>query len=577
MNKRPVKSVRRLIMFPVVTLAIVTFVTSICGFNGIRSVNKEAVLIADKYMQSVALLGNIESGIESIHKNSLSHIVALDLTTKLNIVTEVKKDKSVVDSYISEYEAYITDQIKSKYEALVLSYEKFNQSLAVLITKSASGLTQEAYDVANNDLATLADEMRMSLIELVKINKAGCESARVQLQKTYLNSIILNSIMILFTIIIIAGIVLRIRKRIIKPIKGMEQEISKIIEDIDNKQGDLTKRVTVKYEDEIAHLGNGINVFLEKLQHIFGVISDNTIKMDEVVTEVLGKVTTSKESVSELSALTEELAATMGEVSDHSGLIHNHTLSLHEEVEGFAEKSVQINEYSKEMKENADTMEQAAKMNVEKISDKVAEILDVLSTAIQDSKSVDQVNNLTNEILDISSQTNLLALNASIEAARAGEAGKGFAVVAEEIRNLAESSRDTANNIQKINAVVINAVHNLSEHSNTLVAYLQESVLPEFKTFVQTGEQYKKDADYIESTMNQFSEKTEELTSAITEIASATETITHVISDGVDGINGVAESTQDLVSDISDITKRMDDNHDVATKLKVETEIFIQL
>ena len=181
----------------------------------------------------------------------------------------------------------------------------------------------------------------------------------------------------------------------------------------------------------------------------------------------------------------------MQEVGNSAGTINRNVESVRGEVDTIADKSNSINDYSKGMKANADKMEHDAKATMQETGTKVQEILDVLNRAIEDSKSVDQVNSLTNEILSISSQTNLLALNASIEAARAGEAGKGFAVVADEIRQLADSSRDTANRIQEINAVVTNAVHNLAGNANNLVEYLNESILPEFENFVESGVQYR--------------------------------------------------------------------------------------
>ena len=122
---------------------------------------------------------------------------------------------------------------------------------------------------------------------------------------------------------------------------------------------------------------------------------------------------------------------------------------------------------------------------------KVNEILTVLNQAIEDSKSVNQVNSLTDDILNIASQTNLLALNASIEAARAGEAGRGFSVVATEISQLAAASQEAANRIQQINRVVTEAVGNLTEHSNGLVQYMNDSILPEFEAFVDAGSAYR--------------------------------------------------------------------------------------
>ena len=222
-------------------------------------------------------------------------------------------------------------------------------------------------------------------------------------------------------------------------------------------------------------------------------------------------------------------------------------------------------------------METAARNNMQATKEKVSQILNVLHKAIKDSESVNQVNNLTNDILSISGQTNLLALNASIEAARAGEAGKGFAVVADEIRQLAESSKEAANNIQKINGIVIEAVNNLSTEAQNLVSYMEEGILPEFEKFVETGEQYREDSVYIENVMNDFNSKTEQLNISVAEIAGSIDSITSAIAEGAKGVNGTAESTQVLVEDIYNISLHMDKNHEIAGDLKKETEIFKKL
>ena len=226
------------------------------------------------------------------------------------------------------------------------------------------------------------------------------------------------------------------------------------------------------------------------------------------------------------------------------------------------------------MKENADRMEADAKATMNETSSKVHDILSVLNNAIKDSSSVEQVNGLTEEILSISSQTNLLALNASIEAARAGEAGKGFAVVADEIRQLADSSRETANSIQEINGIVTNAVHNLAGNANNLVEYVNKSILPEFDKFVQSGVEYKENASYIENVMDEFSVKTDDLKQAVSEIANSINTITCAIEEGANGVSGAAESTQELVENIENINSRMEQNQQIAEKLQNETNIF---
>ena len=313
---------------------------------------------------------------------------------------------------------------------------------------------------------------------------------------------------------------------------------------------------------------------MDKLQGIMKMIIENSQQLKTVVNEVHENVRISNDSASDLSAVTEELSATMLQIEESANKINQNTESVRSEVEQIASKSDSINTYSKQMKENADRMEADAKATMNETSSKVHDILSVLNNAIKDSSSVEQVNGLTEEILSISSQTNLLALNASIEAARAGEAGKGFAVVADEIRQLADSSRETANSIQEINGIVTNAVHNLAGNANNLVEYVNNSILPEFDKFVQSGVEYKENASYIENVMDEFSVKTDDLKQAVSEIAYSINTITCAIEEGANGVSGAAESTQELVENIENINSRMEQNQQIAEKLQNETNIF---
>ena len=144
-----------------------------------------------------------------------------------------------------------------------------------------------------------------------------------------------------------------------------------------------------------------------------------------------------------------------------------------------------------------------------------------------------------------------------MEAARAGEAGRGFAVVASEISQLAAASQEAANNIQRINAVVTNSVTNLSDNANGLVSYINDSILPEFERFVESGVEYNDKASFIEGTMTDFKEKTDSLKQSMLEISSSINTISHAINEGVNGVVSAADSTQLIVEDMDNISHRI--------------------
>lgn len=197
---------------------------------------------------------------------------------------------------------------------------------------------------------------------------------------------------------------------------------------------------------------------VKPIKSILEILRGCSGRISSVVDEVLSRTRTSNKSAMDLSALAEELSATVQEVASNTSHINQNAKNVRQEAESMAEECGKITAYCNEMNIRAEEMGQSAQISLNNTNAKIKEILDVLNEAIEGSHSVDQVNSLTHAILEISSQTNLIALNASVEAARAGEAGKGFAVVAEEIRQLAASSSEAANHIQKVNATVTHAV-----------------------------------------------------------------------------------------------------------------------
>ncbi len=577
MKKQGRFSTKMIILIPVFVIGIISIISSVLAVKNIRKVNENATQIANGYMVCIADLGSIQTETEKIHRLGLSHIVATDLDSMISLVDVIRSEQTVLDEYLSDFEQFIDDSDRENYEAILSNYEGLKYENANLMAYSANGDKEAAYALANGAISEYADKIDQNIMAIQEVVNNNADTAKQQLTKVYKYSLTVSFVTIAVSTASLLFAVFSVLKMVIVPLSKTKNEINEIIDGIDRREGDLTRRVTIMENQEVAAVGSGINLFMGKLQDIFKTIIHNSKRMETVVNEVRESVMTSNSSVSDLSALTEELSATMQEMSDNASLINSNTESVAGEVNQIAERTTEINNYTKEMKGHADSMESAARSNMESTGTKVNEILEVLNRAIEDSNSVNQVNSLTDDILNIASQTNLLALNASIEAARAGDAGRGFAVVATEISQLAAASQEAANRIQQINSVVTQAVHNLADNANGLVQYMNESILPEFEEFVTAGSEYKNKATYIENVMNEFESKTDSLKNTMVEIQRSINTIAHAIEEGAKGVSNAADSTQVLVTDMENISNRMDENFEIATDLKKETAIFTKI
>ena len=577
MNQKKKLSTKLIILIPVFILGIFSIISNVMSVSNIRNVNRSAVQISEVSLKNVSGLAEIQKQTQDIHNLGLSHIIAVDLDSMIQLVEKIRSQEDALEKDLESYKIYVTPDTKKEYNDIKKNYEELKYECANVMAFSAAGKSEDAYELANGKISKCADAIESDIESIKKIVNQDANAQRQKLTSAYHSSIGTSIVTILISIAALFSAMVAVLRWVIYPLANTNREMNEIISEIDNRQGDLTRRVTITNNKEVASVGGGINAFMAKLQEIFRMISSNSRDLEGVVNEVRESVQTSNGSVSDLSALTEELSATMQDISDNASRINENTESVAGEVKSIAEKTIEINQYTKEMKEHAEAMEHAARENMDTTGAKVNDIVSVLSQAIEDSNSVNQVDNLTNDILNIASQTNLLALNASIEAARAGDAGKGFAVVASEISQLAAASQEAANNIQSINAIVITAVHNLADNANGLVEYMNEKILPEFQKFVESGGAYHDKATFIESVRADFEAKTDSLQNSMDEIANSVNTISHAIEEGVSGVVSAADSTQVLVSDMDKISKKMDENFAIAEGLKKETSVFTKL
>ncbi len=523
-------SIQQRLVLPIILLGVVALISNVLSVFSINNVNSNASNIVDNDMVTSQTLQNIRYSTINIHKMALSHIVATDYNTMITVVEQIKEEEKILEENLEKYSGYVTGDEKEIYTRLLENYDSFKHALVYLVCASADSKTQEAYAIANGDVAVFGDAIESSTEELYAAVSARTESARKKLMTVYIISLIIAAASIVTCLILVLAAIRIIRQYVITPIRG-----------------------TVS------------------------TLQESSEKLDSVAGEVLKRTRTSGKSAIGLSALADSLSGAIQKVASNASNINSSAADIKEDVHHMAEECSAITEYSSAMKTRANELEASAQTNTESIRRKASDILEVLTEAIENSKSVDQVNSLTKDIVAISSNTNLIAINASVEAMRAGDAGKGFAVVAREIKVLADSCGETAKRIQDVNKVVTSAVHNLSRHSQDMADYLNETILTEFQEFVHSGKQYKEDADYVKEMIDAFNVRTEHLRHSMIEIADSIGSITKAIDEGAAGITGVADSTRSLVEDMSDITHRMDINREIVEELKKQMDVFADL
>lgn len=373
-------------------------------------------------------------------------------------------------------------------------------------------------------------------------------------------------------LIIVAILIAMISRDITKSLKKIKEQFDIIA------GGNFARKMQkpmLKRKDDFGQLANELEKMRESVRSLLAQVKIEAANIDTVVESIDSHVFNLNGEIEDVSATTEQLAASTQETAASAEQINGMTQQIEEAAREIAIRAQDGATEAEEIHQRATQTKDETVANRMKVKQMLSEIREGLEKALEDAKVVEQISVLADSILAITGQTNLLALNASIEAARAGEAGKGFAVVAEEIRVLAEQSKDAVANIQAVTENVNHAVRNLTSDSNRLLDFVDTDIVESFNNFEKMADDYNLDAAKINDLVSDFSATSEELVASITNITQAIDGISSASNDSAAGTTNIAQKTVSIASGSAEVMKGAKDAESSAEELRKNVNNFI--
>jgi len=564
----------------VLLLTIVFITATMINSYSVGQLARSAETISDYYLQLESYSNTLVKYSQNCKLYTNLIVMNTNEDAAKNVAGSMATTVSRLDITMS---AVLTLCKKTENEELVKAYQQYYDSLQTLQKKAQE--VANCYNSGDIEGATAAsNEVYTISVDVEKYEAAyddflgNTVDEITEKMHQQISSRTTITIALLLAFIAIAALsTFYLRISVVRPTTRANQSLKKITQDINNNNGNLTERIKVTTKDEVGQLVNGINIFIGELQKIMKTIQEDSLYLSDSAANMSVSVKESNENANSVSASMEELSATMEEVSATVEQITTNSQNVLDSVKEMRKNADGGASLAQDIKERADEIRKKTTSNMDATTKMVEEKQKVLKKSIQNSQNVQQIGELVEQILNITSQTNLLALNASIEAARAGEAGRGFAVVAEQIGVLADDSRAAANNIQTISIAVMDAVNTLAQNADDMLQYVSTDILKDFDEFVEVAVQYSKDSDDVDNLMNNFNQNAQQLENIMSDISEGIDGIHIAVDESAQGVTDAAENTGLLVEAISAIKAETDNNKRIADLLSFEVKKFKQI
>lgn len=558
-----------------VLMVAVTMVSNVINYDAMVKMNHSIKDVTDSKVPDLQNAYNIQYSLEAVQKDFYRYLATTKGETSH---TEARNDyaadrEAVADLVQQMYDATEGDGQKQIMQKIYDGVNNVLERMDNAMEKYDDGKSGKV-SIEVNVIRVCMEEVNAYITGIQQKSVNEMDEATAQAHATYQAvSKVCVGMAAVSILVGIAGILV-ILIGVVKPMRAATRDLMKMITEIDGGSGDLTAHLKVRGNDEIGQMVRGFNQFIDVLRNLIEKIKKGSGELEHTAASVDNGVRAAGDKITGTSATMEQLAASMEEVSATVINITENIESIRKDITVMADKTGEGLERVDSIRQKAEGMKADAAASQVSAADMVARISGELSTAIEQSKQVEEINKLTDEILSISSQTNLLALNASIEAARAGEAGKGFAVVADEIRKLADESRNTANGIQNISKMVTESVENLAGNAGKMLDFVNQDVLNDYKGMVESGETYNEDAVQMNEMMQDLQSVAENLRRAANEISEAADGVSNAVNQSAAGVSNAAEYTSELAGHMTGINESVEKNVNIAESLKNEVAGF---
>lgn len=510
-----------------------------------------------------------------INSQVLTHVMTTNSVTMDTLSEKILQDIADMEQQIEEFGALLSegDERKEALDSASAELAKYRKTVESLLVTSAENKTQ-AYVSATSNLPMFNEHIENYMNRMLEITAQEMEQAQGQMEQSAARVPGIISVASIALLVVVIVIMLGLRLWVIGPVKKATKQVDELVEGIRCNKGDITKRIHVGSRDEVGRLAIAINDLVAQMQIIIRAITEGCGQMEEKQADIISNVekvnATADHTMQNLGIMSEGMQLVTGAIDG----VQQDTGVLDHTVENMLEVAQNGRDYAADIKEKAGKMKATAVESKQEATLVMKEIDTAMTESIANSRQIHKITELTEEILGIAGTTNLLALNASIEAARAGEAGRGFAVVAEEIRKLADSSRESANNIQEISNRVVESVEELSENATRLLEFMNTRVMKDYDALEDTGSNYHEAADHVDEMMNEFRQKIDELLSVLQNVNSANSQMEATVEDSTEKLAVVKNNNRGLQQEMKDISYAVDDLTGAVGQLKESIRCF---